>query len=81
MEEHELEELRALLRSILSNQERQMSDELKKVKNGLADLHDWKIKKDEQDRARAGVTQWLMRYWPGILAMLLAAFELKKMTP
>lgn len=81
MENSDLRELIELLRTVVSNQERQMSEDSKLIKKKLDEIHDWKIKVETEQSTRNGIGQWVMKYWPGILALALGAFELKKMTP
>lgn len=69
------------LKTIIELLEKMQNDEAQQIKNDIRELQDYKLKSESMSAARTGVINWIVRYWPGVLALLFAAYELKKMKP
>jgi DNA-binding protein YbaB len=61
--------------------EDELTEELKELKKEVRDLREFMIKTEASHKARSGLVQMILRYWPGVLALLAIGVELKRMKP
>ena len=54
---------------------------LDKLHEEVRDLHDFKIRYEAQVDTRSKIAGFVGRYWPLLIALAAAGYELKKMAP